>query len=218
MGAWGGGFNYELLFTKLLGHFFVVEAVFVEDAADVSGELVGDFFLGGGLVALVGEVFVDVGFDGVAGGLVGGPEAFAVLVDDFDECLGVALGDGLAAGEGGVEGGDVDIDDDVGGGGLGDVGDAELGEGGVAAHGGEAVLGDEVGGGLVFEEVVVDGVAEGGGVGGGELDGGGRIDKDEDAGIFGESVERGLVAVAFEEVEGLAAGEEEGDEGKTNDE
>ena len=192
----------------------------MEDSADVGGELVGDFFLGSGLVALVGELFVDVGFDGVAGGLVGGPEAFAVPVDDFDETLGVALGDGIAAGESGVEGDDVDVDDDVGTGGLGDVGDAEFAEGGVAAHAGEAVLGDDVGGGLVFEEVVGDGGAEGGGVGGRELDGGGGIDEDENAGVLGEGEEGGLVAVAFEEVEGLAAGEEkresEEGEGVTN--
>ena len=193
----------------------------MENAANVGGEVVGDFLLGGGLVALVGEVFLDVGFDRITGGLIGGPEAFAVLVDDFDECLGVALRDGIAAGEGGVEGDDVDVNDDVGVGGVGDVGDAELGEGGVAAHGGErGFLGDEVGGGLVFEEVVVDGVAQRRGVCGRELHAGGRIDKDEDAGIFGESVEGGLAAVAFEEVKGLAAGEErrEGTRERINDE
>ena len=87
----------------------------------------------------------------------------------------------VAAGDAGVKGDEVDVDDDVGVGGLGDIGDAELGEGGVAAHGGEAVLCDEVDGGLVFEEVVVDGVGECGGVGWGKLDGGGRVDEDENA-------------------------------------
>lgn len=145
----------------------------MEEAADAGGEEVGDFFFGGGLVAVVGEVFVDVSFDGVSGGLVEGPEALAIFVDDFDECLGVALGDGAAGDECGVEGDEVDVEDDVGAGGLGDVGDAEGGEGGVGSHGGEAVLGDELGGGVVFEEVVADLVAEGGGVIGGELDGGG---------------------------------------------
>ena len=66
----------------------------MEDSADVDGELVGELFLGGGLVALIGDVVVNVGFDGVTGGLGGGPEAFAGFVDDFDEGLGVALGDG----------------------------------------------------------------------------------------------------------------------------